>query len=406
MRGNPNLQFAGATVDQLVADYMREHQVAGMALAIVQAPYITRACGYGVADVERQLLVGTHTLFDIGQMVQAYAAVAVLQLVEAGKLSLEHLQTAGHHELVEQASGQTFAQFVRAHQIDPLGLKQTWFAGELDGLARETLAAGQKHSQFLHQNAYINPTEPAANGPVDGNALYASAMDISHWDIALAGDVLVQSADLRKLIYQPASARLGPWEFPGRPGLMVVTGSRSGFSSLLSRFTHPQDLLCVTLLANREGLDLSQLARQIAGAYDPRLGPPPQSAGMRVQQSPHSVEETVARLEASLSAAGISLLGRVDHSAGARSANLNLEPTTELIFGNPAAGTLLMQSNRAVAVDLPLRAVVYQQADEVWVVASDPMELARRHNLQDHSELLLKMRAGVDRVLLKTVSPY
>ena len=261
MRGNPNLQFAGATVDQWIADYMCEHQVEGMALAIVQAPYITRACGYGVADLERQLLVGTHTLFDIGQMAQAYTAVAVLQLVEAGKLTLNDsiegvttrhllLHQPGFppgtavavsprdeqllRQLVEKASGQSFAQFVRAHQIDPLGLKHTWFASELDGLAREALAVGQKHSQFLHQNAYINPTEPAVSGPLDENALYASAMDISHWDIALAGDVLIQNADLRKLLYQPATldngARVpcsGAWEYPGRPGLMVVTGSRS-----------------------------------------------------------------------------------------------------------------------------------------------------------------------------------
>ncbi len=51
---------------------------------------------------------------------------------------------------------------------------------------------------------------------------------------------------------------------------MVSRGEENGFSSLLSRFTHPDELVCVTLLANAEGLDLSQLARKIAGAYDPK----------------------------------------------------------------------------------------------------------------------------------------
>lgn len=405
-RGNPALQYGGATIDQLIADYMRENHVDGMALAIVQAPYISRACGYGVADVNKKLLVGTNTLFDLGQIKDAYTAVAVLQLVEQGKLKLADVQplllTPGRYleleKLVASASGQSYPEFVRRHQLEPLGLRQTFFGSELPQV--------QTPGQFLKDHRFINPTEAAVSGPVNPDALYASAYDVSFWDIALAGDILIKSADLRKLIYRPGPTwTSGPWVYPGRPGLMVVTGNGHGFSSLLSRFTDPSDLVCVTLLANKEGLDLTQLARQIAGACDPRLGPPAQTVGMRVQQSPYSLEETVARLEKSLTANSITVLGRVDHSAAAKAVNLTLEPTYELIFGNPAAGTQLMQSNRAVAVDLPLRAVVYRQADGVWVAATDPVELARRHHITDREELIFKMRAGVDRVLLQAVSP-
>src|SRR5213083_1292993 len=61
---------------------------------------------------------------------------------------------------------------------------------------------------------------------------------------------------------------------PGRPGLMYIVGHANGQSAFLSRFTAASELVCVTLLANKEGLDLTQLARRIAGAYDNRLGPP------------------------------------------------------------------------------------------------------------------------------------
>lgn len=382
---------------------MAEHDVSGMALAIVQAPYIPRACGYGVANAETGLLASTHTLWDIGRMRDAYTAVAVMQLVESGKLSQEEAlaeiarRDADLRPLVERASGQPYQDFVRAGQIDFLGLKETCFGSELGKVSREQLSPGKKHSGFLHQLPLINPSEPAVGKAVDPDALYASAYDVSFWDIALAGDLLVKSPELRKVLY--ASGH-GPWTYPGRPGLMVVTGSGNGFSSLLSRYTDPSDLVCVTLLANQEGLDLTQLARRIAGAYDARLGPPLETLSLRAQQSPYSVEDTVARLEQALTEAGIKVLGRVDHSAGARAANLELEPTYELIFGNPAVGTHLMHSNRVVAVDLPLRALVYSRPDGVWVTATDPVEIARRHGITDREELIFKMRAGVDRVLL------
>lgn len=475
-RGNPELEQGGRGIDAMVAQFMKENGVSGMAVAIVQAPYITRVTGHGMSDARRGLLASSNTMFDIGQMKDAYTAVAVMQLVEAGKLGLDdpverhlpdlpeawHGLTVRHllqhqsglpddggakprqetksplafepgtnvaysaadyrllERLVAHASGQDYEEFVRTNQFDRLGLRRTFFAGELEKAPQEKVAEGGKHRKFLQEAALINPTEPAVgnrNGketsPSSGSpAIYASAEDISIWDVGLAGEIMIKSPELRKILYQPAKLKngqtvptSGPWFFPGHPGLMVVTGGRDGFSSLLSRFTDAKELVCVTLLANKEGLDLTQLARRIAGAYDPKIGPPPQTTGMRQQQSPYSVSETITRLEGALRKQGATVMSRIDHAKAAQEAGLTLPPTEEIIFGNPAAGTLLMQSNRAVAVDLPLRAVAWEENGEVWLVAADPVEIAQRNGITDREELVLKMRAGVDAALLQAVSP-
>ena len=93
---------------------------------------------------------------------------------------------------------------------------------------------------------------------------------------------------------------------------------------------------------------------------------------MRIHQSPHPVRQTIDRLENILKEKGVGIVARVDHSAAARGANLDLPPTEELIFGNPAQGTHLMQSNPAVATDLPLRAAAWEKDGKVWLAASDP----------------------------------
>ena len=308
-RGNPRVLFENESIDAMIAAFMEEHDVPGMSLAIVQAPYITRASGYGLSDAERRTLVSNNTMFDVGGMRHAYAAVAAMQLVEEGRVDVATVlpfirsprDAKKLEDLIEEKSGQTFQQFVRARQFERLGLKHTRFGSELPGVAREEVSATERHRRFLREPALIDPTEPAsgrgATATPAPRAILASASDISIWDIALAGDILIKDASLRKLLYEPAqqTASSGPWFFPGRPGLMIATGSGEGSSALLSRFTHRDELLCVTLLANREGLDLTQLARRIAGAFNPKLGPPRSAAGRRVQQSPWPADETKAR---------------------------------------------------------------------------------------------------------------
>lgn len=266
-RGNPDMSFGGETVDAMIAAFMKEHDVPGMAVAIVQAPYITRVTGFGLADRDKRTLVADNTLFDVGQMKHAYTAVAVMQLVEMGKLKLDDVRGAlrtadpSLEQVVEKASGVAYEEFVRKQQFEPLGLKHTVFGADLARVPRER----------------IDPTEPATgSGKPAPRAIYSSARDISVWDIALAGDILIKDAELRKVLYVPGDAKqVGAWRFPGRPGLMITTGSGNGFSSLLSRYTDPSELVCVTLLANKEGLDLNALAESIAAAHNATLGRKP-----------------------------------------------------------------------------------------------------------------------------------
>ncbi len=93
------MEFAGQSIDAMIADFMAEHAIPGLSLAIVQAPYIPRASGHGLADTATSRLVGTNTLFDLGEMTEAYTAVAIMQLVEAGKLRLEDRIGAGLTDL-------------------------------------------------------------------------------------------------------------------------------------------------------------------------------------------------------------------------------------------------------------------------------------------------------------------
>lgn len=266
-RGNPEVALEGESIDAMIAEFMKEHGVAGMSLAIVQAPYVTRATGYGVGDRDARTLVAGRTVFNVGQMRNAFTAVAILQLVEAGKIKLDDVRDslrkaseyAALETLVEKTSGGSYEDFVRKGQFERLGLRHTFFTGDLARI----------------QRARIDPTEPAT-GHRDAaavapraRAIYASAADISEWDIGLAGDLLIRDPELRKVLYKPPTN--GAWTFPGHDGLMIASGSTDGFSSHLSRFTHPTELICVTLLANKEGLDLTPLAMRIAAAHNPKL---------------------------------------------------------------------------------------------------------------------------------------
>lgn len=98
--------------------------------------------------------------------------------------------------------------------------------------------------------------------------------------------------------------------------------------------------------------------------------------------SNHSVEETIDRLAAAVAARGIAVFARIDHAAGASSVGMELRPTELLVFGNPKAGTPLMQAEQLAGIDLPLRALAWQDAaGTVWLSYVDPQWLAGRHGL-------------------------
>jgi len=115
------------------------------------------------------------------------------------------------------------------------------------------------------------------------------------------------------------------------------------------------------------------------------------AAGLLTRPSNHSVAETLDRLEAELRAKGIAVFARIDHSDEATKAGLSLRPTQVLVFGNPRGGTPVMQAVQTAAIELPLKALAWEDAaGKVWLSTDNP-ELLRR-------------RFGVDSSLLKPLA--
>jgi uncharacterized protein (DUF302 family) len=98
--------------------------------------------------------------------------------------------------------------------------------------------------------------------------------------------------------------------------------------------------------------------------------------------SSYSVVETLNRLESELTTRGLMIFTRIDFTADAKSAGLEMRPTELLIFGNPKAGTPLMNTEPLVAIDLPLKALAWEDPDgHVWLSYNMPEYLGKRHNL-------------------------
>lgn len=104
--------------------------------------------------------------------------------------------------------------------------------------------------------------------------------------------------------------------------------------------------------------------------------------GLISVSSTHSVGETVDRLAKLVEAHGLAVFARIDHAAGAARVGMPLRPTELLIFGNPQGGTPLMQDRQAAGIDLPLKALAWEDADgKVWLAYNDPAWIAARHGL-------------------------
>jgi uncharacterized protein (DUF302 family) len=109
--------------------------------------------------------------------------------------------------------------------------------------------------------------------------------------------------------------------------------------------------------------------------------------GLITLPSVHDVGTTLDRLTAALEAKGVTIFARIDHAAGAASVGLPLRPTTLIIFGNPAAGTPLMQAAQTAAIDLPLKILVWQSTDgHTQLTYNDPAWIAARHGLGSEAQ--------------------
>lgn len=118
--------------------------------------------------------------------------------------------------------------------------------------------------------------------------------------------------------------------------------------------------------------------------------------GLVVKPSNYSVKETIDRLESILSDKGLTIFTRIDHQAGAAGADLELAPTEVLIFGNPKLGTPLMTSAPTTAIDLPQKALAYQDEDgKVYLAYNDIGYLQARHGIEGRDEVIAKIRGAL-----------
>jgi uncharacterized protein (DUF302 family) len=127
--------------------------------------------------------------------------------------------------------------------------------------------------------------------------------------------------------------------------------------------------------------------------------------GLTTVRSGYGPKETMDRLEADVKAKGLTVFARVDHTAGAAAVGLTLRPTELLIFGNAKGGTPLMQSVQMIGIDLPLKALVWQDASgATWLSYNDPSWLAQRHGLGHEVDAAVKAIAAALAAAAKTAT--
>ena len=126
---------------------------------------------------------------------------------------------------------------------------------------------------------------------------------------------------------------------------------------------------------------------------------------LEVAHSPHPVAATADRLVAALGERGIVVFARVDHAGGARAAGLELPAEELLVFGDPRAGTPLMQDDPQVGYELPLRLLVWDAGGETLVGYRRPAELAERYAVGGRPEVLERMTGLLEGLVAEATAP-
>jgi uncharacterized protein (DUF302 family) len=127
--------------------------------------------------------------------------------------------------------------------------------------------------------------------------------------------------------------------------------------------------------------------------------------GLVTVRSSHDPKETMSRLEAEVKAKGLTVFAHVDHAAGAAEVGLPLRATDLLIFGNAKGGSPLMQLDQTMGIDLPLKALIWQdQAGVTWLSYNDPGWLAQRHGLGKDAGPTVNALTGALRAIAKAAT--
>ena len=122
----------------------------------------------------------------------------------------------------------------------------------------------------------------------------------------------------------------------------------------------------------------------LVGMNGAAFGASASADGLVSTQSPYSVAETVERFEKRAQDKGLKIFAVVEHAQGAAEVDMTLRPTTVVIFGNPKGGTPFMQCAQTVGIDLPLKALVWEDAaGQTWMGYNDPAYIAKRHGVPD-----------------------
>lgn len=120
--------------------------------------------------------------------------------------------------------------------------------------------------------------------------------------------------------------------------------------------------------------------------------------------SPYSVNETMDKFEAIIKSKDFDVFARIDHQKNAESADLKMAPAQVIVFGNPKGGTLLMNADIRVALDLPLRVVVYQGTDEkVYIAYRKPIDMVKGYDLEGH-KVVGALTNGLDKLTSAAVA--
>ena len=126
--------------------------------------------------------------------------------------------------------------------------------------------------------------------------------------------------------------------------------------------------------------------------------------GLIAMRSPYDAQMTVQRLEQQITERGLTIFARIDHAAGAAKVGASLRFTTLLVFGNPKGGTPFMLCEQTVAIDLPLKALVWEDAyAQVWLGYNDPVFIAKRHGVVN-CPVVTKMQETLEQVARDAVA--
>jgi uncharacterized protein (DUF302 family) len=126
-----------------------------------------------------------------------------------------------------------------------------------------------------------------------------------------------------------------------------------------------------------------------------------QDNGFITVASVHSVKETTDRFVEITSSKGLTVFARIDHEANAVKQGLQLRPTELVLFGNPKAGTPLMQDHQTSGIDLPLKVLIWEDEEgRVWLTYNDPQWIAERHSLSEKTNNAVKGMSEVTKGLV------